>query len=610
MADTFTPEQIAQILEEFFKTVGTRQYIGARYVPIFGRKDEESIEWDNTKPYEPLTIVLYLGNSYTSRQYVPAGVQITNEEFWAVTGNYNAQIETYRRETARALQAAQTAQESADNAQGDIDTLLPKTDFSEEVTVKDYIDSAENNVRAYVDSLVSKYMNAQYGSKKFIGSLGNETLVHYSIIPNTYKPKLVIANDSVNTVEHEIVAANRKKAIVLINAGVFDTSTLATEGVVVSDGVVRKNTPTSLSDRSTIYMTNDGTLNYISSSITGTELVEQFGANWAVTSFYPFIVDGVFTQSDRTENDFQPRSCIAQDYDGNYCVFSCSGRKVYDRGMSLFDMRDFLTSIGFTAKFAYNLDGGASASLTVMGTRTNRLADNNHRAVANFISFEVEDSDSLEQVFDGNYAIAEMLIQLNTFVPQFYTSAINQYVNDGGNISNATFNVDRSTADYVYTNILTEAFQQTNGLYRLLTRMAGGELQPAMSLNTQYEEAQFYNRYALTRRPIEILSWGNHAATAAGDTYQIENTLQQCVSFIAVVEQNGKQQYVQLYNYAIGTQMGDRNSISQYFTSPDGQQIELKMSISYTNRTVTLTRGGDTTGAGINVRKLVGLEWW
>ena len=98
MADTFTPEQIAQILQEFFKVVGTRQYIGARYVPIFGRKGETSIQWDNSAPYEPLTIVLYQGNSYTSRQYVPEGVAITNEDFWALTGNYNAQIEAYRQE--------------------------------------------------------------------------------------------------------------------------------------------------------------------------------------------------------------------------------------------------------------------------------------------------------------------------------------------------------------------------------------------------------------------------------------------------------------------------------------------------------------------------------
>lgn len=78
--------------------MGVRQYIGSRYVPIFGRKGEESILWDNSAPYEPLTVVLYQGNSYTSRQYVPIGIDIHNEEFWANTGNYNAQVEQYRQE--------------------------------------------------------------------------------------------------------------------------------------------------------------------------------------------------------------------------------------------------------------------------------------------------------------------------------------------------------------------------------------------------------------------------------------------------------------------------------------------------------------------------------
>ena len=71
---------------------GQNVYVGHRYVPkIEG-------EWDKTKLYEPLSIVQYQGNSFTSRQYVPVGVEITNEEYWASTGNYNAQIEQYRQD--------------------------------------------------------------------------------------------------------------------------------------------------------------------------------------------------------------------------------------------------------------------------------------------------------------------------------------------------------------------------------------------------------------------------------------------------------------------------------------------------------------------------------
>ena len=76
--------------------MSVREYIGARYVPVFA----DPIEWDDTRAYEPLTIVYYQGNSYTSRQTVPVGISITNESFWALTGNYNAQIEQYRTEVA------------------------------------------------------------------------------------------------------------------------------------------------------------------------------------------------------------------------------------------------------------------------------------------------------------------------------------------------------------------------------------------------------------------------------------------------------------------------------------------------------------------------------
>lgn len=73
---------------------GVRQYVGARYVPVFA----DPLEWSDQREYEPLTIVTYQGNSYTSRQSVPVGVDINNTAYWVQTGNYNAQIEAYRQE--------------------------------------------------------------------------------------------------------------------------------------------------------------------------------------------------------------------------------------------------------------------------------------------------------------------------------------------------------------------------------------------------------------------------------------------------------------------------------------------------------------------------------
>lgn len=72
-----------------------RQYVGARYVPkVMG-------EWNKALQYEPLSIVSYLGNSFTSKVPVPPNIDISNKTYWVNTGNYNAQVEAYRQETAQ-----------------------------------------------------------------------------------------------------------------------------------------------------------------------------------------------------------------------------------------------------------------------------------------------------------------------------------------------------------------------------------------------------------------------------------------------------------------------------------------------------------------------------
>ncbi len=87
-----------------------REYVGARYVPLFMG------DWSSAVSYEPLSIVSHQGDSYTSKQYVPTGKQITDEQYWAKTGNYNAQVEAYRQEV-------QTFDGRITDAQGDVDAL-------------------------------------------------------------------------------------------------------------------------------------------------------------------------------------------------------------------------------------------------------------------------------------------------------------------------------------------------------------------------------------------------------------------------------------------------------------------------------------------------------
>lgn len=76
--------------------MANRQYVGARYVPKFATP----VEWNNALSYEALTIVTHLGNSFTSKKPVPAGVDIGNTEYWVNTGNYNEQVATYQKQVA------------------------------------------------------------------------------------------------------------------------------------------------------------------------------------------------------------------------------------------------------------------------------------------------------------------------------------------------------------------------------------------------------------------------------------------------------------------------------------------------------------------------------
>lgn len=81
--------------------MSVREYIGARYIPLFS----DPIEWDNTRSYEPLTVVINQGNSYVSKQFVPIGAElpaagVQSNDYWLLWADYNAQIEQYRAEVA------------------------------------------------------------------------------------------------------------------------------------------------------------------------------------------------------------------------------------------------------------------------------------------------------------------------------------------------------------------------------------------------------------------------------------------------------------------------------------------------------------------------------
>lgn len=151
-------------------------YIGARYVPIFDG------QWDNTKAYEPLVIVEYQGNSYTSKTYVPIGTDINNDLYWAVTGNYNAQIEEYRKQVEQISETLNTIDNKKVNV---IDKPFSMTLFSDiHFNNLDYAgiskSKKQNDILSFINSFESD-VNI---------SLGDQTNDNYPYGTNTTQKRM------------------------------------------------------------------------------------------------------------------------------------------------------------------------------------------------------------------------------------------------------------------------------------------------------------------------------------------------------------------------------------------------------------------------------------
>ena len=127
-----------------------KQYVGARYVPKFA----SPVEWAADTSYEALTIVTFNNASYTSKVPVPptVGNPANNPQYWALTGNYNAQVEQYRQETETVSNNLTTEITNRKNA----DTNL-QTQITTEVTNRE---NADTNLQSQITTEVTNRENA------------------------------------------------------------------------------------------------------------------------------------------------------------------------------------------------------------------------------------------------------------------------------------------------------------------------------------------------------------------------------------------------------------------------------------------------------------------
>ena len=265
---------------------------------------------------------------------------------------------------------------------------------------------------------LSDFLPLEYNKAKFEKD-GGSTTVWYSIIPSDYKPKLCLANDSVNTVETATENANRNHATIAINAGVFYTATGVTKGYLINDGVTLNETNyDDGQSQEYLYADSNGTLNSTGSSanLTLAEL-QALNPRWALLGFYAIAKNGEFVAADRADDYYNaPRTFVGQDASGNYIVGVSGGRNDGEKGLSMIDIYNFCLNVArFTPYFLYNLDGGESSALVYNGTRVNPLTQGENRECANFLIW-AKDNTRIENAFETTNPIADKLISIEQYL--------------------------------------------------------------------------------------------------------------------------------------------------------------------------------------------------
>lgn len=188
---------------------------------------------------------------------------------------------------------------------------------------------------------------------------------------------------------------------VIINASVFNTSTLEPSGVQIEDGQI-------IGDKKsgtlrTLGIKDDNTLVDFTSDVRAQEILDM-GIKNTVTAFYP-IKNGEdkpykdIENASSNINERHPRQVIAQKENKDLMFITIEGRNGDSEGMNYDDMYRVCESLG--ASYAYCLDGGGSTQTLVRGNLINKQVDGNgmkERVVPDFLYVDkkVENKKSIK----------------------------------------------------------------------------------------------------------------------------------------------------------------------------------------------------------------------
>lgn len=188
---------------------GVFQYVGARYVPQFA----DPVEWQPNAYYEPLTIVTYNNNSYTSKKTVPVGISPDNQEYWVMTGNFNQQlndlstkIDGWDEEIAANTRTAQQAEATANAAKQAVDNLdLTGLENSVEEAIQE-VEDLSSLVHENTDNIATNAADINI-NKANIDTNTNKIATNTTDI-TALKSRVDTAESTIETIASDLSTAN------------------------------------------------------------------------------------------------------------------------------------------------------------------------------------------------------------------------------------------------------------------------------------------------------------------------------------------------------------------------------------------------------------------
>ena len=234
------------------------QYIGARYVPKFYENsiDPSSNEWEAGVNYEPLVVVKYLDDEYTSKIPVPQeiGNPVDNPTYWAKTFNYNATIAAIQNEIG-----------NINNEIGN-ETILTENSSINDALYDAFVKAA-NSPRA---SIFKKYQNF---AKTYFDAITGTSGMALSMQAAAYDSKrdvfcfgIMNGND---TTEGYLVTVNPSAMTTVVNSRHFTANELGHCGPMAYDPVRDRYVTVKNGDLTKLYVFSAATLQQIATVSTG-----------------------------------------------------------------------------------------------------------------------------------------------------------------------------------------------------------------------------------------------------------------------------------------------------------------------------------------------------